>query len=267
VQVDQVLALAAMVKVAAAGHLEVVVEADHLMDQDLAVEMEAVDQLVQVRAHLGEVEMGQGPAAQGLVAEAVDHSEEVALVPLHHRPAVKVEALAVRDRAVDRLAVEVVDRLQALRHRPADKEEAALDRLADRVDQVQVVEVDHLEEAVARYPSEALFQSEVVALGPVDQEAVVAAAALLALEADRLALAAVALDQELSIRAVLELNWTLTAIVLELVTMLLCSVATPRSKFWSRPTDPSTVASTLSAAVKLATLTYRTATLSDLTCP
>ena len=25
---------------------------DHLMDQDLAVEMEAVDQLVQVRAHL-----------------------------------------------------------------------------------------------------------------------------------------------------------------------------------------------------------------------
>ena len=82
------------------------------------------------------------------------------------------------------------------------------------------MEVDHLEEAVARYPSEALFQSEVVALGPVDQEAVVAAAALLALEADRLALAAVALDQELSIRAVLELNWTLTAIVLELVTMV-----------------------------------------------
>jgi len=77
--------------------------------------------------------VGQGPAAQGLVVEAVDLSEEVALVPLHHKLAVKVEALAVRDRAVDRLAVEVVDRLQALRHRPADKEEAALDRLADRV--------------------------------------------------------------------------------------------------------------------------------------
>lgn len=236
-----------MVKVAAADHLEVVVEVDHLMaDQGLVVE--AVDRLVQVavvrvRAHLVAMEVVHS-VAQGLAAEAL----EVAPVHLHHKLEVKAEVVL-------ELAVEVMVHLRALRHRPADKVEAALalDRLADRVDldQVQVVEVDRLVEAVALYPSEALFQSEVAVLDPAELEAV--AAALLALEAGRLAEVAVALDQELSILAVLELNWTLIAIVLELVTMLLCSVVILRSKFWSRPTGRSTVASTLSAAVKLAT--------------